>query len=51
MPFNLKITFDGASVKVRKSNIMKDLGKQFLTKKGVVASMGPHFSFWKLEIL
>ena len=51
MPLNLKITSRASSVKMRKLNIMNDLGKQVLTKKEVVASIPAHFSFGDLEIL
>ena len=39
MPLNLKIPVRIVPVKFRKLVIMKDLGKQILTKKGVVANI------------
>ena len=36
MPFNLEVTSRSSSVKVRKLNVMNNLGKHVLTKKGEV---------------
>jgi len=43
MPLTLKVTSWGSSVKERKLNIMNDLGKQVLTKKGVIVSIARTF--------
>jgi hypothetical protein len=51
MPYNPKVTSWASSVKACNFNAMNDLGKQVLTKKGVVVSIPPHFSFCELEIL
>jgi hypothetical protein len=48
-PFTLKLTSWAISVKARNFNTMNDLGKQVLTKKWVVVSILPHFSFCELE--
>jgi hypothetical protein len=45
----LKLTSWATSVKARNFNTMNDLGKQVLTKKWVVVSILPHFSFCELE--